>query len=41
MPEGDMRISQADMAFTKKSFNWNHEINLTDGLRDLIQIYLS
>ena len=39
--EGDVEISQANMAFTRKSFNWNHEINLTDGLRDLIQDYLS
>ena len=39
--EGDVEISQADMTFTKKSFNWEHEINLTDGLRDLIQSYLS
>ena len=39
--EGDVEISQADMVFTRKSFNWNYEINLTDGLRDLIQDYLS
>ena len=39
--EGDIEISQADMSFTRKSFNWEHEINLTDGLRDLIQSYLS
>lgn len=39
--EGDVEISQADMTFSKKSFNWNHEINLIDGLRDLIQNYLS
>lgn len=39
--EGDVEISQADMTFTRKSFNWNHEINLIDGLRDLIQSYLS
>ncbi len=39
--DGDVEISQADMEFTRKSFNWNHEINLTDGLRDLIQSYLS
>jgi len=39
--EGDVEISQADMTFSKKSFNWNHEINLIDGLRDLIQSYLS
>jgi len=38
---GDVEISQADMMFTRKSFNWNHEINLIDGLRDLIQSYLS
>jgi len=39
--EGDVEISQADITFTKKSFNWNHEINLIDGLRDLIQDHLS
>jgi len=39
--EGDVEISQADMTFSKKSFNWNHEINLIDGLRDLIHSYLS
>ena len=39
--EGDVEISQADMTFSKKSFNWHHEINLIDGLRDLIQNYLS
>lgn len=39
--EGDVEISQADMSLTRKSFNWKHEINLTDGLRDLIQDYLS
>jgi len=38
--EGDVSISQADMDFTNKSFSWNHEINLKDGLRDLIQSYL-
>lgn len=38
--EGDIEISQADMSFTNKSFNWNHEINLLDGLRDLIKNYL-
>jgi len=39
--EGDVEISQADMSLTRKSFNWKHEIDLTDGLRDLIQDYLS
>lgn len=39
--EGDVKISQADMSFTRKSLNWKHEINLTDGLKDLIQNYLS
>jgi len=38
--EGDVEISQADMTCTRKSFNWNHEINLIDGLRDLIQNYI-
>jgi len=35
--EGDVEISQADMNSTNKFFNWNHEINLLDGLRDLIK----
>jgi UDP-glucose 4-epimerase len=35
--EGDVEISQADMEFTKKVFNWNYEISLIDGLRNLIQ----
>jgi UDP-glucose 4-epimerase len=39
--EGDVEISQADMNSTNKFFNWNHEINLLDGLRDLIKNYLS
>jgi len=39
--EGDVNISQADMNFTNKSLNWNHEISLKEGLRDLIQRYLS
>ena len=39
--EGDVKISQADMSFTRKSLNWKHETNLTDGLKDLIQNYLS
>jgi UDP-glucose 4-epimerase len=39
--EGDVEISQADMNSTNKFFNWNHEINLLDGLRDLIKSYLS
>jgi len=39
--EGDVKISQADMNFTNKSFNFNHEINLQNGLRNLIKNYLS
>jgi len=39
--EGDIKISQADMDFTNKSFNWSHKINLKEGLRDLIRNYLS
>jgi len=38
--EGDVKISQADMDFTNKSFNWSHKINLKEGLRDLIKNYL-
>ena len=39
--EGDVKISQADMNSTNKVFNWTHKINLLDGLRDLINNYLS
>ena len=39
--EGDIEISQADMNFTNKSFNWSHKINLKEGLKDLIKNYLS
>jgi len=39
--EGDVKISQADMNYTNKSFNLIHKINLRDGLRDLIKNYLS
>jgi len=39
--KGDVKISQADMEFTNKSLNWSHEINLQEGLRDLIKNYLS
>jgi UDP-glucose 4-epimerase len=35
--EGDVEISQADMEFTRKAFNWNYETSLIDGLRNLIQ----
>ena len=38
--EGDVEISQADMSSTKKLLDWNHEINLLEGLRDLSQKYL-
>ncbi|PBO85646.1 MAG: NAD-dependent epimerase [Thaumarchaeota archaeon] len=39
--KGDVKISQADINSTNKSFNLNHKINLQDGLRDLIKNYLS
>ena len=39
--EGDVSVSQADMNFTNKSFRWKYEISLKEGLRDLIQNYLS
>ena len=39
--EGDVKISQADINSTNKSFNLNHKINLQNGLRDLIKDYLS
>jgi len=39
--EGDVKISQANMELTQKFFNWNHEISLKDGLKDLIHNYLS
>ena len=35
--DGDIEISQADVKFTKKSINWNHMINLEEGLFQLIQ----
>jgi len=35
--EGDIESSQADMEFTKKSINWDHEIQLKEGLTELIQ----
>jgi UDP-glucose 4-epimerase len=34
--KGDVKISQADMEFTKKILNWNHEIELKEGLKELI-----
>ena len=34
--KGDIEISQANPEFTKKSINWNYEIELKDGLLDLI-----
>ncbi|QDI88805.1 NAD-dependent epimerase/dehydratase family protein [Candidatus Nitrosopumilus sp. SW] len=39
--EGDVNFSQANMELTKTLLNWNHEINLRDGLKKLIQSYLS
>jgi hypothetical protein len=38
--EGDVKISQADMCLSNRVLNWNHEINLMDGLRELIKNYL-
>ena len=35
--EGDIESSQADMGFTKKLINWDHEIELKEGLTELIQ----
>ncbi len=35
--DGDVESSQADMEFIKKSINWNHEIDLKEGLKELIQ----
>ena len=34
--EGDIESSQADMGFTKKLINWDHEIQLKEGLTELI-----
>jgi len=34
--KGDVKISQANMEFTKKIINWNHEIELKEGLKELI-----
>ena len=34
--EGDVKISQADMKLTRQLLNWKHEINLTEGLSELI-----
>ncbi len=34
--DGDVENSLADMTLTKKSLKWNHEINLKEGLRNLI-----
>jgi UDP-glucose 4-epimerase len=34
--EGDVKNSQADMGFTKKTLNWNYEIELKEGLSELI-----
>jgi len=38
---GDIENSLADMALANKSLKWNHEINLNEGLKKLIQNYLS
>lgn len=34
--EGDIESSQADIEFIKKSINWNHKIELKEGLTELI-----
>tara|TARA_B110000467_G_C18274101_1_gene454296 strand:+ start:451 stop:1347 length:897 start_codon:yes stop_codon:yes gene_type:complete len=34
--KGDIKNSQADMEFTKQKINWNHEIELDEGLKELI-----
>jgi len=34
--EGDIENSKADMELTKKLINWNHEIDLKEGLTELI-----
>ena len=39
--EGDVKISQADMNYTHKVLNSNHEIDLKNGLSNLIQNYTS
>lgn len=35
--EGDVEISQASMEFTRKSLEWKHQIDLKEGLTELIQ----
>ena len=35
--EGDIESSKADMELTKKLINWSHEIDLKEGLTELIQ----
>ena len=35
--EGDIENSKADMELTKKLINWSHEIDLKEGLTELIQ----
>ena len=35
--EGDIEKSQADIEFAKKSINWNYEVELKEGLSELIQ----
>ena len=39
--EGDVKISQANMDLTKNSLNWEHKIELNEGLKELIKNYLS
>ena len=34
--EGDIESSKADMELTKKLINWSHEIDLKEGLTELI-----
>jgi len=35
--KGDVKNSQADMEFTKKTLNWNYQIELKEGLSELIK----
>ncbi len=35
--KGDIEISQANTEFTKKSINWNYEIDLKEGLSELVE----
>ena len=37
---GDVEKSQADIRLSKRVLNWNHEINLIEGLKELISLTL-